>query len=306
MEEALRLAGRAAHDGRPNEVVDVFDSATAHLRHATTMHKHSHHRRRRHYSTDELRYASDDSDGSDHGQTVVRPLQRKHTSYLRQGDHRRQPVVVSRYQNAGKVPISRHMVASEDSILATPPHAYRPLSPQELAYGPPMRRHASPRIDDPVELHHLGLSNRLKRKPDSEDYPEGLHARAPNLPSRPEPVLPAVRPVPPPRTSSRATPSTLPTSSTSQGTSTATTEHPGNTDLRHPRKRHVSLRPGQDFSLGRHHHRQPIAREWQTARKRMTAAIACLNTVFVGLIVGIYVSWFNSISVVRGNADRSS
>lgn len=59
--------------------------------------------------------------------------------------------------------------------------------------------------------------------------------------------------------------------------------------LRHPRRNHISLREGQGFSLGRYHRRHSIAREWGTHRKRVTAAIACLNTVFIGLISGIYV-----------------
>jgi hypothetical protein len=63
-----------------------------------------------------------------------------------------------------------------------------------------------------------------------------------------------------------------------------------NFSLRHPRRKHISLREGQGFSLGRYHRRQPIAREWNTHRKRITATIACLNTVFIGLIAGIYVS----------------
>ena len=63
--------------------------------------------------------------------------------------------------------------------------------------------------------------------------------------------------------------------------------------LKHPRRHHISLREGQGFSLGRFHRRQPIAREWSTSRKRITAGIACLNTVFVGLIAGIYVSCCN-------------
>ncbi|KAK6392457.1 hypothetical protein LTR65_003587 [Meristemomyces frigidus] len=53
-------------------------------------------------------------------------------------------------------------------------------------------------------------------------------------------------------------------------------------------RKHISLREGQDFSLGRYHRRQPIAREWNTVRKRITATIACFNTVFIGLIAGIY------------------
>ncbi|KAK3701626.1 hypothetical protein LTR37_015377 [Vermiconidia calcicola] len=58
--------------------------------------------------------------------------------------------------------------------------------------------------------------------------------------------------------------------------------------LKHPRRKHISLREGQGFSLGRSHRRQPIAREWNTHRKRIAATIACMNTVFVGLITGIY------------------
>lgn len=60
--------------------------------------------------------------------------------------------------------------------------------------------------------------------------------------------------------------------------------------LKHPRRKHISLREGQGFSLGRYHRRQPIAREWSNFRRRLTACIACLNTMFIGLIAGIYVS----------------
>ena len=63
-----------------------------------------------------------------------------------------------------------------------------------------------------------------------------------------------------------------------------------NVSLRHPRRNHISLKEGQGFSLGRFHKRQPIAREWSTSRKRLTATIACLNTAFIGLITGIYVT----------------
>ncbi|TKA77747.1 hypothetical protein B0A55_04184 [Friedmanniomyces simplex] len=58
--------------------------------------------------------------------------------------------------------------------------------------------------------------------------------------------------------------------------------------LKHPRRKHISLRDNQPFSLGRYHRRKPIAREWDPLRKRITAAIACANTVFIGLIAGIY------------------
>jgi hypothetical protein len=44
------------------------------------------------------------------------------------------------------------------------------------------------------------------------------------------------------------------------------------------------------FNLRRHHRKQPIARNWRTGKKRLTAAIACINTALLGIIVGIYAS----------------
>lgn len=64
-----------------------------------------------------------------------------------------------------------------------------------------------------------------------------------------------------------------------------------NLSLKHPRRSHLSIQEEQGFSLGLYHKRQPIAREWNSKRKRLTAMIACLNTIFIGLIAGIYVSW---------------
>jgi hypothetical protein len=43
------------------------------------------------------------------------------------------------------------------------------------------------------------------------------------------------------------------------------------------------------LNLRRHHRRQPIARNWSTGKKRLTATIACINTALLGIIVGIYV-----------------
>ncbi|KAL1302772.1 hypothetical protein AAFC00_003119 [Neodothiora populina] len=60
-----------------------------------------------------------------------------------------------------------------------------------------------------------------------------------------------------------------------------------NMSLRHPRRNHISLSDDQMFRLHRYR-RQPIAREWSTTRKRVTAGIACLNTALVGLTAGIY------------------
>lgn len=42
------------------------------------------------------------------------------------------------------------------------------------------------------------------------------------------------------------------------------------------------------FSLRRQHRRQPIARNWSTGKKRITATIACINTALLGIIIGVY------------------
>lgn len=44
------------------------------------------------------------------------------------------------------------------------------------------------------------------------------------------------------------------------------------------------------LSLRRRHRRQPIARNWGTGKKRLTAIIACINTALLGIIIGVYVS----------------
>ena len=235
MEEALRIAGQAAHDGRPDEIAAIFQDATAHLRGASQTQKKS--PRRRHHSTDELKRG-------------------------------------------------RNGFANTHDLPAAPSRAFEPTSRNPH----PMRRHARPRVDDPVELHHVGLPIVLRQGQPTVEGPQGVRAKVSNAPLLPPPPVPVVQPVPP-RTSSRAPPSTSPmTLTTSYGTSTATTAGPESFDLQHPRKRHISLDTHQDVSLGRHHHRPPIAREWQIFRKRITATITCLNTVFTGLIVGIYVS----------------
>jgi hypothetical protein len=55
-------------------------------------------------------------------------------------------------------------------------------------------------------------------------------------------------------------------------------------------RRHVSFRGTRGFSLRRLYGRQSIARDWSKLRKRFVAAVTCINTAFVGLIIGIYVS----------------
>ncbi|KAL9062883.1 MAG: hypothetical protein Q9157_008562, partial [Trypethelium eluteriae] len=59
-------------------------------------------------------------------------------------------------------------------------------------------------------------------------------------------------------------------------------------NLKEPRRSHHSLLEHQPVSLGRHHRRQPVARDWHTTRKRLTATVACMNTALLGLIIGIY------------------
>ncbi|KAH0542122.1 hypothetical protein FGG08_003422 [Glutinoglossum americanum] len=51
---------------------------------------------------------------------------------------------------------------------------------------------------------------------------------------------------------------------------------------------HISLHGAHRFSLRRSHRRQPISRDWSTVKKRFTAAVACISTALVGVIVGVY------------------
>ncbi|KAF2233860.1 MFS general substrate transporter, partial [Viridothelium virens] len=66
-------------------------------------------------------------------------------------------------------------------------------------------------------------------------------------------------------------------------------------NLKEPRRSHHSLLEHQPVSLGRHHRRQPVARDWHTTRKRLTATVACMNTALLGLIIGIYAGEVPSI-----------
>lgn len=53
-------------------------------------------------------------------------------------------------------------------------------------------------------------------------------------------------------------------------------------------RRHFSVREGHAFSLSRSHRRAPIARDWSKPRKRYVAAVSCISTALMGLIIGIY------------------
>lgn len=265
MEEALRIAGQAAHNGSPEEIATIFNDATAHLRHANVTQKQP--RRCQHLSADEPH------DGR------VQPYK----SAMPAGPP--EAHLPSRYQSQPTRQNARYRVNHqvEHHHLGLPTALSR-VHPPTVRSSRSMRRHARPRLDDPVKLHYQTFPIRAQQYLRDERRQERVQAKVSNTPEKPLPVAPILQLLPP----ARVTPSPE-SSTTSHGTSNATTIGPDDLDLKHPRKRHISIPAGQNISLGRHHHRQPIAREWPTNKKRITALIACLNTVFIGLIVGIYV-----------------
>ncbi|KAK5658529.1 hypothetical protein OQA88_1921 [Cercophora sp. LCS_1] len=58
---------------------------------------------------------------------------------------------------------------------------------------------------------------------------------------------------------------------------------------------HLSIRGHQGFNLARAYRRQPVARDWSTARKRFVAAVACISTAAIGVLIGIYAGLVPSI-----------
>ena len=68
-------------------------------------------------------------------------------------------------------------------------------------------------------------------------------------------------------------------------------------DLR--RKRHVDLKQEwRDIPLHETCGHKPVARDWPSSRKRFAAAIACLNTACIGVIIGIYAGEVPAIQYV--------
>jgi hypothetical protein len=284
MEEALRIAGQAAHQGRPGEIAAIFDDATAHLRQATVTQKQP--RRRQHHSTDELRYVQEKSGKSE---MPVGPPE-AHLPASRRG----QPIRwIAR--DCYRDPAEHHHLG----LPAALSRAHLPTG-HTVRPNQPTRRYARPRLDDPVELHYRSFPIRAQQYLRDERRPERTQTKAFDISGRQLPVAPIVQPVPPAESAPSPPPES--SSSSSHGSSNATTIGPDDLDLKHPRKRHISIPANQKLSLGRHH-RQPIAREWPTYKKRITAMIACLNTVFIGLIVGIYVSSIMSWNEQDDNAD---
>ncbi|KAF2758701.1 MFS general substrate transporter [Pseudovirgaria hyperparasitica] len=58
--------------------------------------------------------------------------------------------------------------------------------------------------------------------------------------------------------------------------------------LRHPHRRHISFRKTGGSSFYRQSTKDPLARNWSGSKKRLTAAVACVNTGLMGLIIGLY------------------
>ncbi|KAK3403473.1 hypothetical protein B0T20DRAFT_450332 [Sordaria brevicollis] len=67
---------------------------------------------------------------------------------------------------------------------------------------------------------------------------------------------------------------------------------------------HVSLRGYQGFSLARAYRRQPVARDWSTARKRFVAGVTCLSTASIGMVIGIYAGLVPSIQYFIADLDH--
>ncbi|KAK1519979.1 hypothetical protein CPAR01_15472 [Colletotrichum paranaense] len=114
----------------------------------------------------------------------------------------------------------------------------------------------------------------------------------------------------------RASTKRVPFLSRNTGEDNLPQEDLGGRPIRNPRgislrgKSHVSLRGVQAFSLAKSKRRQPIARDWSPVRKRAIAAVACISTALIGMIVGIYAGLVPSLqyyildtshSIINGN-----
>lgn len=303
MEEALVVAEDAAQRGKPEEIATIFSNAANMLRQTAPLRDH------------QSRHSSSDSEASEFSGFHYRANSVDVAPCTKSAKTSQQPLLVEQYRNAGEAPVSQRAFvenrrSSSRSITMTPPHLYSQPSAssmiRDFQYNEPMRRLARPRKDDPVQLHHLGLPPSLR-----QDLPGAAMTRElqpgytpPLRPVRPEPIVEKVSSMDKKRRKfitaidplantveepNSEVPMEEETPSPNKASGKPHTWGPSsNYDL--VGKHHVSLRADQGFSLGRHHQRQPIAREWQPARKRITATIACLNTVFIGLIAGIYVS----------------
>lgn len=62
--------------------------------------------------------------------------------------------------------------------------------------------------------------------------------------------------------------------------------------------RHVDVKGLHDFNVHHTWKHQPVARDWEISRKRFAATIACINTLLIGVIVGIYAGEVPAIQYV--------
>jgi hypothetical protein len=195
MEEALRIAGQAAHQGRPGEIAAIFDDATAHLRQATVIQKQP--RRRQHHAADELRYVQEKSGKSE---MPVGPPE-AHLPASRRG----QPI--------RRIARDCHRDPAEHHHLGLPAALSRAHLPTGHTVRPnqPTRRYARPRLDDPVELHYRRFPIRAQQYLRDERRPEHIQTKAFDISGRQLPVALIVQPVPP----AESAPSPPPESSSS-------------------------------------------------------------------------------------------
>ncbi|OJD35353.1 polyamine transport protein [Diplodia corticola] len=59
-------------------------------------------------------------------------------------------------------------------------------------------------------------------------------------------------------------------------------------EMGQPARTHVSYRGAEGLDVFQRQRREPIARNWGTSKKRITATVACINTALVGFLIGVY------------------
>ncbi len=62
--------------------------------------------------------------------------------------------------------------------------------------------------------------------------------------------------------------------------------------------RHVDVKGSHEFNVHQTWRHQPIARDWIISRKRFAATIACINTLLIGVMIGIYAGEVPAIQYV--------
>ncbi|ORY68825.1 uncharacterized protein BCR38DRAFT_482300 [Pseudomassariella vexata] len=67
---------------------------------------------------------------------------------------------------------------------------------------------------------------------------------------------------------------------------------------------HVSIKDVSRFSLMKLRRRQTIARNWSPVRKRFVAAVACISTALIGVLIGIYAGLVPSIQYYIADFDH--